>query len=210
MKEFFLTFVRHGETDANKLNRFIGVTNPSLNTTGTNQAHASGKYLQNQQWPFERILVSPLLRCQETAQIISNYIVAPIKSIDTLKERNYGIFESKTKEWAAENYPELYREYQARKPFVKLPGGESAVDLEQRIHTFFWEKLPASMDDKRHFLIITHLNPIRAFLRLSALADWDIYFQSFHNSSITRITTNFQTANLVLFDYSCYHDPICD
>jgi len=58
--------------------------------------------------------------------------------------------------------------------------------------------------------VVSHLNPIRGFLRLTGLKDWDIYYQKFHNTSVTRVWTDLDEAKLLMFNYSCFEDPYCE
>jgi broad specificity phosphatase PhoE len=76
MKEIY--FIRHGETEWNKLKLGQGSRNDiPLNKDGKMQAKLTGKYLnkyrQNDK-EFDLILSSPMLRTKETAEIIAKQI----------------------------------------------------------------------------------------------------------------------------------------
>ncbi len=205
-----ITLVRHGETEANKEGRFIGITDVGLNSVGREQAHVSGRFLLKQNWKFDQILHSPLKRCEQTAEIIHSYLPTSIMSSPLLVERNYGIFENRMKTELKQQYPELYSEYTAHKPHVILPEGESALNVENRIRSLLWDVLPSKFPNAQNFLFVTHLNPIRALLHILSLADWDIYDRTFHNTSVTQLQTDLETSDLILFDYSCYADTVCN
>ena len=186
-----ITLVRHGETDFNKENRFIGRTDKKLNRKGLEQAKTTAAFIVG--WSlsskiyFNQVLSSPLKRCVQTAKEISKTLGLKTIKEDLLIERHYGIFEGLTHIEASEQFPELYSDYQINKPYVELPSGESVFDVENRIKSLLTEKIPIEFKKSKEILIVTHLNPIRAILRLLNLADWEIYFKSFNNSSITRI-----------------------
>ncbi|TFH30665.1 MAG: histidine phosphatase family protein [Promethearchaeota archaeon] len=207
---YYFTLIRHGETEANSRNAFIGITDSPLNATGRAQAQATAQYLVTQKWKFELILSSPLQRCTETARIMAANFDMPFQILSYLTERNYGIFENKTEEEVSRAYPHLLADYLVNKPFVLIPEGESAIDLEDRIQNLVWSHIPSQYPKIRHILFITHLNPVRAFLRLLGVESWDIYFKKFSNASVTRLRTDLQTAEVLISDYSCYNDPACN
>ena len=203
-KNRIFTLIRHGETDQNKENRFIGTTDTPLNEKGRDQAHVTALHIMNQNWVFDHILCSPSQRCQETASIIQSYTDTPITTTELLKERNYGIFENKTRQEVASLYPDWNTKYKRYKPFILLPEGESALDVEQRIRALLWDEIPKDFPQDTQILLITHLNPIRAIFHLLSLNDWKIYYHDFQPTSISRIETNYQTANPLLINYSCF------
>lgn len=203
-----LTLIRHGETDYNKENRFIGVSDQPLNKKGREQAKVTGEYLMN--WSmknkidFDVILSSPLQRCYETAKIINKYFEIDVHKEDLLRERNYGVFEGLQHKVAAEKYPDLWSRYKMDKPFVTLLEGESGYDVEERIQNLLTDKIPKDYQDYNEILLVSHLNPLRAFFRLMGLADWDIYFKPFNNASVSRIKIN---SNEIKFEF-CDRCPL--
>lgn len=203
-----LTLVRHGETDFNKENRFVGTTDQSLNKKGREQAKKTGEYLLDwsikNQITYEVILTSPLKRCHETAKIINQFFNIDVDKEDLLRERNYGIFEGLRHKTAAEKYPDLWSRYRMDKPFIKLPEGESGYDVEERVKKLLEQKIPNDHANQIEILIVSHLNPLRAFFRLLGLADWDIYFKSFNNASVSRILINPEN---IQFDF-CDRCPV--
>ena len=63
-------FVRHGQTDWNKLGRIQGHSDTELNEEGKNQAQIVKEKLNGIK--FDKVFSSPLKRAKETAQIICN------------------------------------------------------------------------------------------------------------------------------------------
>ena len=94
--------VRHGNTfEAGETPRRIGArTDLPLTEKGRDQARALGRHFTEQGLRFARILVSPLLRTRETAQLILDYQEhAPEQeSCDWLREIDHGPDENQPEE----------------------------------------------------------------------------------------------------------------
>lgn len=91
MTKFY--FLRHGESTANAANR---VSNPSVELTekGKEQAKTAAKQLKDAR--VDTILVSPLIRARQTAEIIANELAIPeenIQTLDILNERALGEYD---------------------------------------------------------------------------------------------------------------------
>ncbi len=84
-------FVRHGETDWNKIEKAQGWTDIPLNDTGRQQARAVAPHLSSLN--IDRLVVSPLSRARETAEILNEHLQKPLLFDERLKERNFGILE---------------------------------------------------------------------------------------------------------------------
>lgn len=95
MKEIY--FIRHGETEWNKLKLGQGSRNDiPLNKNGEKQAKITGKYLDKYRQKdkhFDLILSSPMLRTKKTAEIIAKEIgyKKEIIYMDELKELDQGV-----------------------------------------------------------------------------------------------------------------------
>ncbi|HBI04461.1 MAG TPA: hypothetical protein DDY49_10595, partial [Paenibacillaceae bacterium] len=61
-----LLWIRHGQTEENRLKQYIGYTNVSLNKVGMEQAKSLIQRLKKVQ--VDRIYSSDLLRCMETIE----------------------------------------------------------------------------------------------------------------------------------------------
>lgn len=91
-----IIIVRHGETTANDKGIIQGQLHGKLNEKGILQAEKIGESLKKER--IEIILTSGLARAYDTAKLISRYVKAPIIVEDNLKERNFGIFQGKSRE----------------------------------------------------------------------------------------------------------------
>lgn len=90
----YFYFIRHGETEWNRLRIGQGQTDIPLNDRGIEQAHAAAHQLKDKQ--IVTIATSPLMRAHKTAEIISQIISCPITIIDDLKECSWGVMEGKS------------------------------------------------------------------------------------------------------------------
>lgn len=89
-----LCFVRHGQTDQNKLKKIQGQKDFPLNENGINEANALGEKLKKNHETFDYIFTSPLKRAYKTACILKDYLNLDDPIIDeAFIERSFGICE---------------------------------------------------------------------------------------------------------------------
>ena len=102
---------------------------------------------------------SPLNRCMQLAGLIKSNqkVIQDVR----LMEMNFGDWEMK--KWEDINPPELNK---WMLDFVneKTPGGECFTALNQRVKTFFDERINSFNDEKKKIAIITHAGVIRSLL----------------------------------------------
>lgn len=117
-----LWLIRHGMTEGNRYQRYIGVTDEPLCAEGR-------ELLETFTYPkLQTIFVSPLRRCQETAEIL--FPEQKVRIIDQLAECDFGDFENK-------NYKELsddprYQTWIDSNGIMAFPGGESKEECAAR------------------------------------------------------------------------------
>ena len=92
MKKNFY-FVRHGQTDWNKVGRIQGLTDIPLNEFGLSQAVEIANHLSK--LPISYIYSSPLKRAKMTADIISEKIGIKVRTNPFLREVCFGDAEGK-------------------------------------------------------------------------------------------------------------------
>jgi probable phosphoglycerate mutase len=86
-------FIRHGESEGNKLSLCQGHLDLPLTPNGRAQAREAAQHLRGLS-PIFRIFASPLQRASETARIIAPLIPhTSIQLINGLKERAWGVVE---------------------------------------------------------------------------------------------------------------------
>jgi broad specificity phosphatase PhoE len=94
-----LYFIRHGETDWNKIQRYQGQTDIPLNDTGRAQAARNGRVLGEVLGARKMTIgfvSSPLERTTETMEIVRTNMGLPARPFamdDRLKEQNFGHWE---------------------------------------------------------------------------------------------------------------------
>jgi broad specificity phosphatase PhoE len=86
-------FLRHGETEPNRLGLIAGSTDVPLNDTGFEQARAAARLLANV--GIDAIYSSPLRRARETADIAAQALRLPVTVIPEIAERNWGELEGR-------------------------------------------------------------------------------------------------------------------
>ena len=114
--------IRHGMTEGNRYQRYIGVTDEPLCEEGR---ELLGKFTYPKP---QAVFVSPLKRCLETAAIL--FGDPKVRIIDQLAECDFGEFENK-------NYKELsgdprYQAWIDSNGTLPFPGGESREEFRNR------------------------------------------------------------------------------
>ncbi len=147
--------LRHGEADHN-ISKTISDTNdfPShLTENGKKKIENVAKKLNKQKIDF--VFVSPLIRTQETAEIIKQYCGLDSEQIITdnrLIEIQTGVNGKSNSEYK-NFFTSLDDRYDSH-----LPGGESLIDIKKRVGDFLYD-----IDSKysgKNILIISHEYPI--------------------------------------------------
>ena len=87
--------VRHGQTDWNFEGRVQGRSDIPLNQEGRRQAHETAEKLAGLDADIGSVVTSPLMRAQETAEIIAGCLGAETEINGGLVERDFGVYEGK-------------------------------------------------------------------------------------------------------------------
>jgi len=123
--------VRHGETEWNRQQRMQGRLDSRLTTQGREHARINGELLARE--AVERMVVSPLGRTRETAQLILDGYPIPVAYDERLVERHSGDWEGLTIDEIAQRYPDEW-DARGRDPFHhRPPAGENLPDMLRRI-----------------------------------------------------------------------------
>ena len=150
-----LFFTRHGESQAN-LERIISNRDlpHALTANGRAQAIALAEQLATE--PLTAIYASPILRAQETAQLIGERLGVPVYTSDALREFDCGEVEGRgdAEAWAAHHH--IIAAWANYDYAQCIPGGESFIDMQARFVPF----VQALVDDPTHqdiaLLLIGH------------------------------------------------------
>lgn len=152
-----LVLVRHGETDSNVKGTYLGWTDVELNEKGIKQAELAAEKLKGVK--FDYIITSPLKRAVKTAEIINKNHSREIKYEESLKERNFGLWDDLTYQEITERFPAEAALWAKDWINYPIPGGESSIDAYRREVQF----IDQLVKDKTEgvILIVTHLGCIR-------------------------------------------------
>jgi broad specificity phosphatase PhoE len=126
-----LILVRHGETYWNDERRVQGGDSDiELNDTGLEQARKLAAFLENE--PVIAILSSPLQRAIATAEVIASNHQLPVEVDQGLRELKVGELEGMSVSNLSTTFSQFLMQWWQDGGTVKLPNGESLVELQQR------------------------------------------------------------------------------
>ena len=144
--------IRHFATEGNLEKRYIGVTDEEIKTECIQEQalkkEENGQYGKGngrEKWEPELVIVSPLKRCRQTAEILfpgTEQIVC-----EKMRECDFGLFEGK-------NYLELtgdpaYQSWIDSGGTESFPGGEDPMDFRRRCICGFEEMMEKMIEEKR-------------------------------------------------------------
>jgi broad specificity phosphatase PhoE len=150
-----LYFVRHGETDWNRAQRYQGQQDIPLNATGRSQASRNGQALADLLGGDGAALdfvASPLLRARETIEIVRRKMaLAPdsYRTDDRLAELRYGHWEGQLWGELPRTDPEGYAAREADPWNWRPMGGESYRMLSERVGLWLAEM-------RRDAVVVSH------------------------------------------------------
>lgn len=125
-----LYLIRHGETEWNAMRRYQGQVNVPLTEAGLAQAR-----LLTEKFPAEHldaVYSSTLDRAWFTAQPLAARYACPLTAEPDLRELNFGVLEGLTFEEISAQYPEQASQLFSRPDLLRIPDGETFMQLEQR------------------------------------------------------------------------------
>ncbi|MGW4431763.1 bifunctional RNase H/acid phosphatase [Streptomyces tendae] len=162
------TFVllRHGETPLTPQKRFSGSggSDPSLSPVGREQAERVAESLARR-GTIEAIVASPLARTRETAGIVAVRLGLPVTVEEGLRETDFGAWEGLTFGEVRDRHPADLDAWLASPDAEPTGGGESFAATATRIAATR-DKLVAAYAG-RTVLLVSHVTPIKTFLRLA-------------------------------------------
>lgn len=184
-----LLFVRHGEINSNKKGTYCGWTDTELNKNGISQAQAAAGRLLSLGMAPERIYSSPLIRARQTAEIINRNYRLEIQCSESLKERNFGIWEDLTYSDICCRYPEERLMWENDWVNYCITDGESAAQVLQRVNSFIQSLIKENKSGR--ILLVTHLGCIQSALaHLLGLPPEGFWRFRIDNCGIARLLVN--------------------
>ncbi|WP_316743097.1 bifunctional RNase H/acid phosphatase [Streptomyces sp. MK7] len=161
-----LVLLRHGETPLTPQKRFSGSggTDPSLSAVGREQAEKAAVALARR-GTIQAVVSSPLARTRETAAVVAARLGLDVTVDEGLRETDFGAWEGLTFAEVRERYPDDLDAWLASADAAPTGGGESFAATATRIAATR-DKLVAAHAG-RTVLLVTHVTPIKTFVRLA-------------------------------------------
>ncbi|HVE11646.1 MAG TPA: histidine phosphatase family protein [Paraburkholderia sp.] len=131
-----IVFIRHGETDWNRIKRIQGHIDIPLAKSGIEQAQRLGERFAREAQAGARldaIYSSDLQRAQQTARPMAEALHMPIVLNRGLRERSFGAFQGYDSDEIAERFPDEYAQWQTRDPGFAPSEGESHRAFYHRV-----------------------------------------------------------------------------
>jgi len=177
--------VRHGRTALTESHKLSGRggEDPELSELGRDDASKVALELAKvgksgvfaKLLPPTAIVSSPIARTRETAQVIANQLGLSVQIEDDIAEIAFGDWDGHTNQEVATAWPEQYNAWRGD---VKIapPGGESLEEFDLRVQRGRQRIL--SEFEGQTVVVVSHVMPIRGFLKAATAADWPIYWRA--------------------------------
>lgn len=138
---------RHGQTDYNKQELILGITDIPLNETGAVQAHQLAKEIEKID-DVDFIISSPMIRADITAKTVADRCGLEVITDNRLREWDYGNYEGKSR--FTDGFAENKREFAVRMGDT----GESVLQVSHRVYSFLDEIIEKYSD--KNILLVSH------------------------------------------------------
>ncbi len=122
-------FIRHGESQGNREDRFRGRHDFPLNENGIRQAESLRDALKAV--PLEKVYSSPLSRSLQTARILAGETIA-LEVKNGLTNISLGDWENKLKSDIRQRHPELWATWTTTPEKLSFPGMETLAQVQKR------------------------------------------------------------------------------
>ena len=151
-----LLFIRHGETDWNRQQRFQGQIDVPLNGTGEQQAARLAQRLAPES--HDQLFSSDLQRARQTAAPLAAAWQMPAVAVAGLREQSFGVLEGLDVPTIQQRHPELWRLWLQQDADFAPPGGESQRQFHQRVVTAVNELAAGALAaaQGRRVVVVTH------------------------------------------------------
>jgi broad specificity phosphatase PhoE len=196
-----LILVRHGETKWNRENRVVGHIGIALNSNGRRQVELLAKKLKDDS--VSAIHSSPLRRARETAAAIARIHGLRVIDDDAFKEIDAGEMEGLTFDEVMERYSGFIEDWMKGSTSLRMPGGESMSDLQQRT----WPAVERIVGENPHSVIVlvSHSLAILSIItKALGMAPFNFRRLQVSVASISILNFREHGASLALFNDTCH------
>jgi probable phosphoglycerate mutase len=146
-------FIRHGETDWNRQQRFQGQADVPLNELGLVQATRLAHRLAAERGDV--LLTSDLQRARQTAQPLASTWGHEAMPLAGFREQSFGLLEGLDVPTIKQRYPDLWAHWLEQRADFALPeGGESLRQFHARVIAAVREA--AATHGPRMLVVVTH------------------------------------------------------
>jgi alpha-ribazole phosphatase/probable phosphoglycerate mutase len=187
-----IDLLRHGEPVGGR--RYRGQIDDPLSEAGwVDMWHAASG-----DTPWQHITTSPLNRCREFAQALSQKLQIPIIQDERLKEVGFGAWEGKTGDEIRISDPEIINRFY-HNPIEHRPSGAEPLDqFSSRVNQALDQTIEAHPG--KHLLIVAHAGVIRAiFARFMLAPLTSMYRMSIGTASLSRIQIDLERPPTIIF-----------
>ena len=147
-----LLFIRHGETDWNRQQRFQGQIDVPLNALGHAQAVRLGQRLAVE--THDALFSSDLTRARETAAPLAAAWGRPPVLVPGLREQSFGVLEGLDVPTIQQQHGALWQQWLEHRADFALPGGESLRQFHTRVMHAVRELAGAGAGQR--LVVVTH------------------------------------------------------
>jgi len=147
-----LVFIRHGETDWNRQQRFQGQIDVPLNAVGHAQAQRLAEALAGER--FDLLLSSDLQRARQTLAPLQQRLAGHAQAAAAWREQAFGVLEGLSVDEIKAHHPELWAQWLRHDADYCLPEGESVRRFHARVVDAVRELV--RQHEGRRVLIVTH------------------------------------------------------
>jgi probable phosphoglycerate mutase len=177
--------VRHGRTSLTESHKLSGRggEDPQLSELGREDANKVAVELAKvgKSSTFAKlqaptaVVSSPIARTRETAEVIAQQLGLAVAIEDDIAEIAFGEWDGHTNQEVAARWPEQYNAWRGDVQ-IAPPGGESLEEFDQRVQR--GRERILSEYEGQTVVVVSHVMPIRGFLKAATVADWPIYWRA--------------------------------
>lgn len=201
MNTTHIYLIRHGESEGNKSNLFLGHTDLDITEKGHAQAEMTAEFLKDIK--VDAIYSSDLKRAYNTGLHTAKQKGMEIVKDENLREIFAGEWENRLFEDIVVEYEEDFKVWKKNIGRARCTGGESVEELLERFVSEV--KKIAKENEGKTIFIFTHATPIRVLkAALDGLSLDEIQSVPWaSNASVTHVVS--ENGKLKLVDYSIDH-----
>jgi len=177
--------VRHGRTALTESHKLSGRggEDPQLSELGREDAKKVAAELAKvgKSSTFAKLFAptavvsSPIARTRETAEVIAQQLGLSVSIEDDIAEIAFGEWDGHTNQEVSARWPEQYNAWRGDVQ-IAPPGGESLEEFDQRVQR--GRERILSEYEGQTVVVVSHVMPIRGFLKAATVADWHIYWRA--------------------------------